>query len=405
MQVIQVPPCLRGDNDGITRNGGATVSSSWFYCTRAFAMLTACLVGPGLLVQGRTMHPASEHLVRPEGVPVTELRFDRPVATTDFSRELTSRLLGATLLASIGQDPDSPLETAFGNVAAVLASSDGRVFVLDDRLDNVRVFGTDGSYRETIGRPGPGPGEIAGPLSVSLDETHQLLYVGDKLREIDVFSVAQEPAEFKESIRVPSAEAESMCILQSSLLLVDDVPSAEGGLAHVYSEGQAEIPSFGLVYDSPSAVANTTLSNTLVACGFGDADVLIAAVDVGDIHAFSRDGERLWIASAEATFVDSAYIYESRGAVGMSPPRRAFQIKTLNRVGNGHALVQIGEYRPSEHSGFETVGMHSLVIETRSGASAYLGSDLPQVVAIGDNYFVSLHGQEADPWIAIRRFD
>jgi hypothetical protein len=55
----------------------------------------------------------------------------------------------------------------FGQIAGIGVTSDGRVLVLDQQAQRVQVYGPDGLYQRSIGRPGSGPGEF-GPAANSL---------------------------------------------------------------------------------------------------------------------------------------------------------------------------------------------------------------------------------------------
>lgn len=49
----------------------------------------------------------------------------------------------------------------FGEIAAVDVLSDGRIAVLDQQAQRVQVYGADGTYEQTFGGPGNGPGEFS----------------------------------------------------------------------------------------------------------------------------------------------------------------------------------------------------------------------------------------------------
>lgn len=48
----------------------------------------------------------------------------------------------------------------FGQISALKADSDGRIYVLDYQSQDIRVFDVDGTYSHTIGSKGEGPGEL-----------------------------------------------------------------------------------------------------------------------------------------------------------------------------------------------------------------------------------------------------
>lgn len=57
-----------------------------------------------------------------------------------------------------GDGPDS-----FGSIASVIADDAGRIWVLENQADEVRVFDETGAHLRTVGRQGEGPGELNGP--------------------------------------------------------------------------------------------------------------------------------------------------------------------------------------------------------------------------------------------------
>ena len=55
----------------------------------------------------------------------------------------------------------------FGQIAGIGITSDGRILVLDQQAQRVMVYGPDGTYESSMGRPGSGPGEF-GPAANAL---------------------------------------------------------------------------------------------------------------------------------------------------------------------------------------------------------------------------------------------
>ena len=61
----------------------------------------------------------------------------------------------------IGPDTGSGENGVFGSIAVVTADSAGRIFVLDQQAQQVRVFAPDGKLITSLGRAGRGPGELS----------------------------------------------------------------------------------------------------------------------------------------------------------------------------------------------------------------------------------------------------
>lgn len=60
---------------------------------------------------------------------------------------------------------DGDPQYQFGNIRAIAAGADGRVYVLDGHGPVVRMYGPDGTWLQDIGREGEGPGEYKRPDS------------------------------------------------------------------------------------------------------------------------------------------------------------------------------------------------------------------------------------------------
>ena len=82
----------------------------------------------------------------------------------------------ATLVpeVSIGE-LDGPEEYLFGSVSAIAVDDDHNVYVLDGQARHVRVFDSDGTYVNTLGRDGEGPGEFKVPIGLAISNGRLLV--------------------------------------------------------------------------------------------------------------------------------------------------------------------------------------------------------------------------------------
>lgn len=55
---------------------------------------------------------------------------------------------------------EGDVEHQFGQVGGIAIDSRDRIFVIDAQARDIRVFSPDGTYEQTIGQPGGGPGEL-----------------------------------------------------------------------------------------------------------------------------------------------------------------------------------------------------------------------------------------------------
>jgi hypothetical protein len=97
---------------------------------------------------------------------------------------------------TIGSDKGSD-EAMLMDPICIRAGDDGRIFVLDRKAIQIKLYGPDGRFLKTIGKPGQGPGEMNGPRDFSITAGQELLVNDDRGRRILFFSLN---GEFKKAI-------------------------------------------------------------------------------------------------------------------------------------------------------------------------------------------------------------
>jgi hypothetical protein len=103
------------------------------------------------------------------------------------------------MIGEAAGDPDYQ----FGNIAqgGIAVTDDGRIFVVDQQAQHLKVFGPDGPYQRTIGQPGSGPGEFGpgvGPILIGRGDTLIVPDLGNQRVNI-LESDGSEPASFRMS--------------------------------------------------------------------------------------------------------------------------------------------------------------------------------------------------------------
>ena len=113
----------------------------------------AALAPPSIQAADGTLGPAPQEVV-------VDTVGGRPVVTTRFPQRggdaAAWRLVEELKLGNVvGDGPEG-----FGGIADLAVDRAGRIYVLDVRSKEVRVFGRDGAYVRSMARDGEGPGEI-----------------------------------------------------------------------------------------------------------------------------------------------------------------------------------------------------------------------------------------------------
>ena len=97
---------------------------------------------------------------------------------------------------SIGNEEDE--NYAFYNLGGFAVDSEENIFVLDGGECRIQKFDKNGTFLQTIGQKGQGPGEFEQPLGIFLD-SEEMIYVRDTLRRnIHIF---EKDGRFKKTIK------------------------------------------------------------------------------------------------------------------------------------------------------------------------------------------------------------
>ena len=75
----------------------------------------------------------------------------------------------------------------FGDVLSFDVDAWGRIFVLDDQAQEVRIFDSEGAFVRTVGRKGEGPGEFVQAGSVGLSRNGEIWVMGMSLGRVSIF--------------------------------------------------------------------------------------------------------------------------------------------------------------------------------------------------------------------------
>jgi hypothetical protein len=88
-----------------------------------------------------------------------------------MSTKMPALLEEELALGGPGSDEAATLSRPF----RLLVDDGGNIYVLDIQAANIKKYGADGHLVMTIGRPGQGPGELQGPLSIQLTRGKELV--------------------------------------------------------------------------------------------------------------------------------------------------------------------------------------------------------------------------------------
>lgn len=101
---------------------------------------------------------------------------------------------------TIGEAAGDP-DYQFGQIAGIAVTTDGKIVLVDQQAQHLKVFGADGTYERTIGQAGSGPGEFGpgvGPVLLGRADTLIVPDLGNQRVNI-LRSDGSEPTSFRMS--------------------------------------------------------------------------------------------------------------------------------------------------------------------------------------------------------------
>jgi hypothetical protein len=289
---------------------------------------------------------------------------------------------------------DGPDHEVFGRLIAVGAHGDHGLFLLDLQRGAIFWYGFDGGFHDALLQRGEGPGDLATPWDVHIDQ--EGLWVLDRgnsrisqfaLRDGDGMRyVRSRPGEFPDG---------SICRLGERMLL--------GGLGNGYTlhelDGEGEIThSMGPAPEIAGAagfggwlpLVESQLLRGRVYCAYDEGMVVVALSAHPLVRAFDEGGVLRW--ETELTGIHSIRFFVTAGGSLESEPdpeTGAHFLRSMIPWSEGTLLLQYeiripGE--PPDDQGFH--GIDSRLIDLGSGEELARSQDLPLIHARAGNYLV-----------------
>jgi hypothetical protein len=88
---------------------------------------------------------------------------------------------------TIGSENDTD-ETMIFEIRSVQVGAGGEIFVLDDKIHQVKVYGPDGRHLRTIGKKGQGPGELQSPSRMTMTADGNLCFLDSGNNRVSIFA-------------------------------------------------------------------------------------------------------------------------------------------------------------------------------------------------------------------------
>lgn len=365
------------------------------------AFLVASLVGCGDGPQSESSveHPIRDSLsLNPDEAIV--IRSEEAPPTSGSLREFVGRLDGRTVTARIGAFDGDPAYV-FGDVVDAHFLPDGSLAVLDGQADSVRVFDPEGVHRYSIGGPGEGPGELSFPVSL-VRPVEDELWVVDGSQMIHRFAESDGRLVFEDRVRIDGFPRNA-CAASGWAVL--NVPAHAPGalqteILHLFDDTGTRQGSFAAPYRYTQRLVFDRMSRGSVACA--DERVFLGLESLNRLLAYGvPDGQLLWHASFEGIHIPrirERVRPDGRRAIRTDVPEEGPFHVLLGVVGGDGVplLVQYGRRTGEDvRDGVDRYVVETFTLDPRTGHGAYLGDDLGQVLAAGEDRLAFL---DPDPY-------
>ncbi len=306
------------------------------------------------------------------------------VSTEDRSLQAAAEwLASANEVLRIGVS-DGEFYEMFGDIEDVAVNRDGDIFVLDFQHKMVFVYGSDGSFKHSIGGPGAGPGEFEFPKAIGIDDQDRVIVADSKLR-MSIFD-PHDGAFVLNSTHTLAYSPKDMCIGDGMIYLSGAWHEQEGRYVHSYRISGEHVRSFGELYESSVPLFRQGLSYGPLSCGKEAESVQYMFGWLPVMHNYSRTGEHRWT-SMLAGFNPSGVVSYGDSEVRYEDQDKPFDIvSNIVAASTNHVLVQIKHITPENREArLPHDRISTYVFALNSGDGVYVRDTLPQIHAVQRN--------------------
>jgi WD40 repeat protein len=254
---------------------------------------------------------------------------------------------------------DVPEQQIFDSPIDLAAGPDGRIYVLDSRDSNIKLFTEKGEYLKTVSRKGEGPGELNRPWIAS--------FVGDELFVVDSrngrIQVFSPEGDYLRSYKVAADFGVGMAFAADGSLHINTRGFRSPHLIQVYdTQGErvqeiGEVEGKALEYFDFTAIKNDIKSGRIPASFRNDihpavaADGMIWAIyrGVPRLAKYSREGKLLLSRKIDVEHYDKIYQAfreenkKLEGKPSMFFPLRYVSDAAIGPHGNLYALLNTAD--------------------------------------------------------------
>lgn len=347
----------------------------------------------GSIGVGEIIHPTGDNIPDESLLSAMITKNDNKENSDEFL-ELKTRLSSTKEILDIGKLEGEKYEM-FGVVEKVLIYREN-IYVLDSRINEIKVFNSNGEYLQTIGQSGRGPGEFGAAEDMFIDNNNGSLFVLDRYMKVEIFNFSDslDGFEYTNSLFLESY-ALSFCPLDS-MIIVPDITRSKQDLFSVYNKGGMLKTSFGDMYKSNNPLVRVNLSRGLVLCSEEEGVIISAFFNFPFLHAYSDGGDLLWVSKIDSFDIRRIVERDQGNTIAyssaLSEPYHPYHIfENLVLLSEKYAIAQIGDR--TRQSPRSYAKLDSYLISIPSGEGQYIDADLPFISSATDSLLLAKYSK------------
>lgn len=330
----------------------------------------------------RIAHPTPENI--PDEAKKIARHWEGTRSVDESLRNFAIRLAGAEKAFTIGALRGERYKV-FGLIEDIGVDHKGRFYVLDSRLNEVRIFGRQGRFLQSFGAPGPGPREFQNPEGIEVEPQGVVAVLDAGLPGVKFFKRAD--STFVRTLTVrPKLGPEGFCVLDDRIYMRAWRPQNDK-MIHVFARSSGEyIDSFGGAYVAGNWLVKEQLSAGLLACD-QDAQMIVTMFDrFPIIRGYSPDGRLKWtsvLADWRQQEIESYTTPDGRPGISYSAAQEYSTAEALADAPGKYVVIQVARHDSASIADRrEWKELHTYVISSQSGKGVYIGHSLPRIGAM-----------------------
>lgn len=348
---------------------------------------------------GKIIHPTTENIpdLNLENVRVTN------TGSNHFEIDSITKHLNTIEVQEVISENEGEYSNLFGFITDIVIDSYNRIYILDERRQDISIFNDEGKFLKKIGGKGAGPGETESAKSLSIYNDERLLV--SNFNRIEVFKIKENDIEFYNSENFEKP-VNNLCIIGDTLftyspIVISKYRDSEKNyfpIIHAYSMPEMKfLFSFGESYKSEKLPIVSQLSFGEMSCNENTSTVIFEFDRFPFLYGYSsKNGSLKWVNIFDE--LQMPIIEESmRGGqigIGFNSSENKFRdsiLRTKTLLDN-YQLVQVDRRLiPEENSYVSESEVMSFIIDANTGKSIYLGKEIPRILGSSKDLLIGVN--------------